>query len=110
MGSGFMGKVLWVDLGTGDLSEEIVPEKVYRRYLGGTGLGLAIVRTIVDRHRGDIAVESEPEQGATFRILLPVIDAKELQIEDQRRTDLAGQNPLPARDTIAPPTGLPPSS
>jgi len=39
MGFGFMGKVLWVDLGTGDLSEEIVPEKVYRRYLSGTGLG-----------------------------------------------------------------------
>ncbi|MCP3954190.1 MAG: hypothetical protein GY697_18535, partial [Desulfobacterales bacterium] len=39
MGFGYMGKVLWVDLGTGEISEEEVPDKVYRRYLSGTGLG-----------------------------------------------------------------------
>ncbi len=39
MSFGFMGKVLWVDLSTGLISEETVPEKIYRRYLSGTGLG-----------------------------------------------------------------------
>ena len=38
MGFGYMGKVLWVDLGTGRMHEEKVPERVYRRYLSGTGL------------------------------------------------------------------------
>lgn len=39
----------------------------------GTGLGLAIVRTIVDRHRGDIVVESEPGEGTCFRLFFPAL-------------------------------------
>lgn len=38
----------------------------------GTGLGLATVHKIVEAHGGSISVTSEPHQGATFRLLLPV--------------------------------------
>jgi len=38
----------------------------------GTGLGLAIVFNIVEKHRGQIRVESVPEAGTTFAIDLPV--------------------------------------
>src|ERR1041384_68150 len=38
----------------------------------GTGLGLAISRKIIKEHAGEILAESEPEHGATFRVLLPL--------------------------------------
>jgi signal transduction histidine kinase/CheY-like chemotaxis protein len=37
----------------------------------GTGLGLAMVYGIVQRHGGDIEIESAPGQGTTFRLLFP---------------------------------------
>jgi signal transduction histidine kinase len=41
------------------------------RTSGGSGLGLAIAQALVQAHRGTIAVESEPGQGARFVIDLP---------------------------------------
>ncbi|MFT4924653.1 MAG: signal transduction histidine kinase/ligand-binding sensor domain-containing protein [Phenylobacterium sp.] len=37
----------------------------------GTGLGLSISFGIVQKHGGELTVESEPGQGATFRLVLP---------------------------------------
>lgn len=39
----------------------------------GTGLGLAICHKIVSDHRGMIKVDSEPEKGSTFTVLIPLI-------------------------------------
>ena len=39
---------------------------------GGLGLGLFITRQIVEAHGGRIEVESAPDEGATFRLQLPL--------------------------------------
>jgi len=43
----------------------------------GTGLGLSISYSIVKQHSGDIKVESQPGEGATFKITLPVDEKSE---------------------------------
>jgi two-component system, OmpR family, phosphate regulon sensor histidine kinase PhoR len=68
-----------VDTGLGIAREHIprLTERFYRvdgsrsRDTGGTGLGLSIVKHVVQRHGGEIEIESEPGKGARFRLLFP---------------------------------------
>jgi heavy metal sensor kinase len=68
-----------LDNGRG-ISEEALPrifERFYRadesrsKDIEGVGLGLSLVKWIVDQHQGAIEVQSQPAQGARFRIVLP---------------------------------------
>lgn len=76
------------DFGPG-ISPEHLPrltERFYRvdvvasRDQGGTGLGLAIVKHIVARHRGKLAVESQPGQGATFTVRMETLGKTEKSV------------------------------
>jgi two-component system phosphate regulon sensor histidine kinase PhoR len=68
-----------VDNGPGIAPEHLprLTERFYRvsaehsRRIGGTGLGLAIVKHVLNRHEGELSVESVVGQGTTFRVLLP---------------------------------------
>ncbi len=67
------------DQGTGIPREHLprLTERFYRvdtgrsRAAGGTGLGLAIVKHIVNRHRGQLLIESEEGIGTTVSVWLP---------------------------------------
>jgi two-component system phosphate regulon sensor histidine kinase PhoR len=67
------------DTGAGIAAEHLprLTERFYRidrsrsRETGGTGLGLAIVKHVVQRHGGELRIESTPGAGSTFTIRLP---------------------------------------
>jgi signal transduction histidine kinase len=47
-------------------------EPFYTTKSSGSGLGLAISKQIVEKHGGWIEVESQPGEGTTFRVFLPM--------------------------------------
>ncbi|MEP6505628.1 MAG: ATP-binding protein, partial [Betaproteobacteria bacterium] len=59
-------------------------ERFYRvdgsrsRDTGGTGLGLSIVKHVVQRHGGELDIQSELGRGSTFRILVPAARVRPL--------------------------------
>lgn len=47
-------------------------EPFFSRRSGGTGLGLAVAQAIAQAHHGDLLFKSEPGQGSTFYLCLPL--------------------------------------
>ena len=58
----------------------LIFEPFFTRKGAGTGLGLSITRQIIEEHGGSISVNSEPGQGATFLIRLPLLRSDGLVI------------------------------
>jgi two-component system phosphate regulon sensor histidine kinase PhoR len=48
------------------------------RETGGTGLGLAIVKHVIQRHGGEILIDSEPGKGSVFALTLPAARVRAL--------------------------------
>ena len=74
-------EIIVQDTGIGISKQEIkkVFNKFYQAYTGddrkneGTGLGLFICKQIIEKHKGDITLESEIGKGCTFYIKIPYI-------------------------------------
>jgi len=68
-------KIVVKDTGQGILAEHL--NKVFDPFFTtkekGTGFGLSVVLRIVKTYGGHISVDSSPNQGASFTVLLPVI-------------------------------------
>jgi two-component system phosphate regulon sensor histidine kinase PhoR len=73
------GEIAVQDTGPGIAKEHLgrLTERFYRvdgsrsRETGGTGLGLSIVKHVVQRHDGELEIQSEVGKGSTFRIIVP---------------------------------------
>jgi signal transduction histidine kinase len=47
-----------------------------REHYLGTGIGLALCKTIVVNHNGEISAVSNLNEGATFKVILPLLQSK----------------------------------
>ncbi|TXI23834.1 MAG: phosphate regulon sensor histidine kinase PhoR [Roseateles sp.] len=73
------GELCVVDTGLGIAREHIprLTERFYRvdgsrsRETGGTGLGLSIVKHVMQRHGGELLIQSELGKGSRFRLVFP---------------------------------------
>jgi two-component system, cell cycle sensor histidine kinase and response regulator CckA len=63
-----------IGIAAGDLGKIFDPYFTTKQmgHLKGTGLGLAICHSIISKHQGHIDVQSEPGEGTTVTILLPI--------------------------------------
>ncbi|OHC72757.1 MAG: ATPase [Rhodocyclales bacterium RIFCSPLOWO2_02_FULL_63_24] len=77
--TGTEGDMVWIEIA--DTGKGIAPENIGHVFdpffttkpVGkGTGLGLSVSYSIVQKHQGRIAVESEVGKGTTFRVWLPI--------------------------------------
>jgi two-component system phosphate regulon sensor histidine kinase PhoR len=92
------GEISVTDTGIGIEREHLprLTERFYRvdgsrsRETGGTGLGLSIVKHVVQRHGGELDIQSEPGKGSRFRLVFPSARVRYLEpVPDPRHTTTA---------------------
>jgi PAS domain S-box-containing protein len=77
----------FADTGVGmteDVRERIFEPFYTTKGANGTGLGLAVSYSIINRHSGQINVESEPGRGTTFEIDLPAAVPTSVSVGQQQ--------------------------
>jgi signal transduction histidine kinase len=67
----------YIEIQIKDTGKGISPQhldKIYQSYFTtkkqGTGLGLSVIKNIIDKHLGEIHIDSQPKKGTEFNILL----------------------------------------
>jgi two-component system, NtrC family, sensor histidine kinase HydH len=102
-----------VGIPAGDLKNLFIP--FFTTKEKGTGLGLPISQRIIENHGGTIEVRSQPGEGATFTVLLPIeadvyaAYSEALRAAETARAAEAARRAPPAPTLPPPPPGrLPP--
>jgi signal transduction histidine kinase len=96
-----------VGIPAGDLKNLFIP--FFTTKEKGTGLGLPISQRIIENHGGTIEVRSQPGEGATFTVLLPIeADAYAAYLEAARAAEAARRGPPPPMLPPPPPGRAPP--
>jgi two-component system, NtrC family, sensor kinase len=92
------------------ISPEILP-RLFEPFLTtkeigrGVGLGLAISRSILERHSGNIEVQSEVGRGTTFTVTLPWYPEKESQQDLEKDSQKRADKDVPVLASATPPKG-----
>lgn len=79
------------DTGKGIDKEEA--DNVFERFFqakgaaSGTGIGLALVKSFVELHNGEVKVESEPDKGSDFIVVIPRMQANGTVVIDDDAED-----------------------
>ena len=97
------GEVAVRDTGLGIAREHLprLTERFYRvdgsrsRDTGGTGLGLSIVKHIVQRHGGELDVQSEVGKGSLFRLVFPAARIRAPEGVGMKASSLANTTRVP---------------
>ena len=69
------------------------------RRFGGTGLGLTISRQLAEMMGGRLAVDSEPDEGSTFRFTIPFAPARAEPVPVPPQVELRGLKVIGVDDT-----------
>ncbi|MDM4764836.1 phosphate regulon sensor histidine kinase PhoR [Pelomonas sp. SE-A7] len=91
------GELCVADTGPGIAREHLprLTERFYRvdgsrsRESGGTGLGLSIVKHVVQRHGGELQIESEVGKGSRFKLQFPAARVRTRQLEQAQPAEQA---------------------
>src|SRR6476469_3709397 len=95
-----------VGIPAGDLKNLFIP--FFTTKEKGTGLGLPISQRIIENHGGTIEVRSQPGEGATFTVLLPIEADVYAAYLEAARAEAARRTPPPAPMLPPPPPGRAP--
>ena len=104
------GTITVQDEGVGIAAEDVPRlfnrfERIHNRetsHVGGTGLGLYLSRELARQHGGELAVDSRPGKGSTFRLTVPTAAPRQDVAQQPATTPEPATVPEPAATMEAP--------